>query len=146
MVKNIGSADRIIRLILGVILIALGIGSINPVLMIAGIFSVYEAVSSWCVFYAILGRNTCPLKKKKSTVHVVFLNGIIILLTAIVLNFIAQSVGIETWYGLLENAVVVSFFPALKALDLFASIFLFFLYPFLLGTTSFLFLKHSLKN
>jgi hypothetical protein len=66
MKKNIGTADRVFRLILALILfiITIFVSSIlfKAVFILLGIFCIYEALSSWCLFYKIIGRNTCPLK------------------------------------------------------------------------------------
>lgn len=66
MKKNIGTADRVFRLILA---LALFIAAIFIPLMIfklvfilLGIFCIYEAVFSWCLFYKMIGRNTCPIE------------------------------------------------------------------------------------
>jgi Protein of unknown function (DUF2892) len=33
--------------------------------LIAGLFTLFEALMSWCVLYQILGKSECPVKKKK---------------------------------------------------------------------------------
>jgi fatty acid desaturase len=68
MKKNMGSADRIIRLLVAAALAALfftntitgtwGIGA----LVVAGVFAVTSLVS-FCPIYALLGLNTCPAAK-----------------------------------------------------------------------------------
>lgn len=66
--KNIGTADRLARLIIGLVLTAGGgfLFTISPVLgvitMLGGLFCVYEAAVGWCALYALLGKNTCPIK------------------------------------------------------------------------------------
>lgn len=68
MKKNMGSADRIIRFILAVVVAVLYFtnvitGTLGIVLMvIAGIF-VLTSFISFCPLYAIVGLNTCPSKK-----------------------------------------------------------------------------------
>lgn len=67
MKKNIGTADRLVRLFFGVILVAAGLMlSLSPIyrifLVALGAFSVFQAVVGWCALYALLGKNTCPLK------------------------------------------------------------------------------------
>lgn len=64
MKKNIGTTDRIIRLILALIIFTFAFLNKNWILAIAGLFVLYEALSSWCVLYAIIGRNTCPVNKR----------------------------------------------------------------------------------
>lgn len=69
MKKNMGSADRIIRFILAAVVAALYFtnvitGTLAIVLMvIAGIF-VLTSFISFCPLYALVGLNTCPVKKK----------------------------------------------------------------------------------
>jgi hypothetical protein len=29
------------------------------------LFTFYEALNSWCIFYQFIGRNTCPIKTKE---------------------------------------------------------------------------------
>lgn len=60
--RNIGTADRLVRLALGVSLFALAIFTTwSPWLLFFSGFCLFEAVFSWCGIYAALGRNTCPL-------------------------------------------------------------------------------------
>ena len=60
---NVGGIDKILRIIVGIVLIslaALGIvgawGWIGVVPLLTGLFS-------WCPLYPLLGINTCPMKK-----------------------------------------------------------------------------------
>lgn len=67
MKKNIGTTDRIVRLILGMLLISsvfIVSGGIwlKIALGVFGLFVIAEAVSGWCVLYKLLGRNTCPVE------------------------------------------------------------------------------------
>lgn len=59
--KNINTSGRIIRGILGLLLLGAALYFTNPLLALAGIFSLFEAGSSWCVVNQLLGRNECPL-------------------------------------------------------------------------------------
>ncbi|MEI6480038.1 MAG: DUF2892 domain-containing protein [bacterium] len=66
MKKNIGTKDRVFRLLLG-ILALIAVFFINNiymqiVLIALGIFSIYESLVSWCAFYTFIGKNTCPLE------------------------------------------------------------------------------------
>jgi hypothetical protein len=69
MKKNMGSADRIIRLIIAAVVGVLyftGIisGTIGIVLLVlAGVF-VLTSLISFCPIYAPFGIKTCPLKEK----------------------------------------------------------------------------------
>ena len=127
MKPNIGTNDRIARLIIGVVLISLAVIYKSTFMALGGLFSIYEAVSSWCVFYQILGRNTCPIKNPKSAFEwkETLVAGLRILLSAIVLNIFAKFVGLSSWYDFLNS-------PG-KVLSLDNYIFLFLVYPFILG-------------
>lgn len=60
--KNIGIRDRIIRLTIAVSLLLLAITtSWNPILLFISGFAFFEAIFSWCGFYAALGKNSCPI-------------------------------------------------------------------------------------
>lgn len=62
MKKNVGGIDRGIRIVLGIIIIALGVylknwlGIIGVILLLTGLFS-------YCGLYQLLGINTCKIKK-----------------------------------------------------------------------------------
>ncbi|MEI8103846.1 MAG: DUF2892 domain-containing protein [Candidatus Moraniibacteriota bacterium] len=62
MKKNIGTMDRVIRLVLAVVLFGLAWKFSNWVLLLAGVFCLYEALASWCALYALIGRNSCPIR------------------------------------------------------------------------------------
>jgi len=60
--KNIGKKDRIIRVVIGVALLVIAITTTwSPWLLFFSGFAFFEAISSWCGFYAALGKNTCPI-------------------------------------------------------------------------------------
>ena len=66
MKKNIGTKDRAVRFILGLLaLIAILFVSgllFKIILGVFGIFCIGEALISRCALYAILGKNTCPIE------------------------------------------------------------------------------------
>ena len=68
MKKNMGSADRIIRILIAVVIAVLYYtgaisGTVGLVLLIlAGVF-VLTSLVSFCPLYAPFGINTCPAKK-----------------------------------------------------------------------------------
>lgn len=70
MKKNMGTADKIIRVMIAVIVAALYFtktisGTLGIVLMIlAGIF-VLTSLISFCPLYTLLGINTCKISKKE---------------------------------------------------------------------------------
>lgn len=68
MKKNVGNADRIIRVILAAVFAVLyftGIlpGTVGLVLVALGGIFVLTSLISFCPIYAIVGLNTCPAKK-----------------------------------------------------------------------------------
>jgi len=70
MKKNMGSADRIIRIIIAVIVgVLFYTGTITGVLgivllVLAGIFLITGFIS-FCPLYTIFGLRSCPIDKKK---------------------------------------------------------------------------------
>lgn len=65
MKKNLGTIDRVLRLVLAIIIgVAIFLtDSIIIQIFLAGLslFILYEALASWCLLYALIGRNTCPI-------------------------------------------------------------------------------------
>jgi len=62
MTKNIGAADRWVRASIGVGLFLWAVFTTwNPILLFFSGFCFFEALFSWCGFYSLLGKNTCPL-------------------------------------------------------------------------------------
>jgi len=60
--QNIGSKDRFIRFSIAVVLFVWAITtSWSPWLLFFSGFALFEAIFSWCGFYAALGKNTCPI-------------------------------------------------------------------------------------
>jgi hypothetical protein len=70
MKKNMGSADRIIRVLAAVVLIALYFGNVVTgtlgivLLVVAGVF-IATSLVSFCPLYLPLGLNTCSTEEKK---------------------------------------------------------------------------------
>ncbi len=63
MTKNVGGIDRIIRIAVGIALIAAAaMGSIGLWGYI-GVVPLLTGLMGWCPPYAILGFNTCSVKK-----------------------------------------------------------------------------------
>ena len=61
--KNIGKPDRLLRAVIGVVLLLWAITtSWSPILIFFSGFAIFEAIFSWCGFYAALGKNTCPVE------------------------------------------------------------------------------------
>lgn len=62
MKKNIGKPDRLLRLIVGIILLGCAYWKMSWILLILALFTLFEALMSWCILYQILGKNSCPRK------------------------------------------------------------------------------------
>jgi hypothetical protein len=65
---NEGSADRVIRVVLGIVLLALYFmgtvtGTLGWVALVVGIIALATGVVGFCPLYAVLGLSTCPVKK-----------------------------------------------------------------------------------
>lgn len=66
---NVGTIDRIARIIVGLALLAfalgfIGKGSPHAWLGWIGIVPILTAVFSTCPLYSILGMSTCPMEKR----------------------------------------------------------------------------------
>jgi hypothetical protein len=66
MKKNVGGIDRLLRIVVGLVLVALAAtgqvgawGWLGLILLATGLFS-------FCGAYTLLGLNTCPLKPEDS--------------------------------------------------------------------------------
>jgi hypothetical protein len=59
--------------------------------------------------------------------------GYTILIGAIILNILATALGVMTWYGFLESASAHGFFGAIRQAGFISVVYLFGLYPLLLG-------------
>ena len=63
MEKNVGSIDRIARIVLGLVLISLVfVGPQTPWGWI-GVIPIATALIGWCPAYRLLGIRTCPVEK-----------------------------------------------------------------------------------
>ena len=61
--KNIGKSDRWMRTLLGIALLVWAVlTNWSPVLIAASGFCFFEAMFSWCGFYAAIGKTTCPIE------------------------------------------------------------------------------------
>jgi hypothetical protein len=62
MTKNVGGIDKIIRIVLGLALIAATLMGALPVWGWIGIVPLATGLMGWCPPYAILGFSTCKTK------------------------------------------------------------------------------------
>lgn len=65
MSTNEGGADRIIRIVLGIALLAFAFMSASPYAWLGyiGIVPLLTGAIGWCPLYTMLGIRTCPMKQ-----------------------------------------------------------------------------------
>lgn len=68
MKQNMGSADKVIRIILAIVFGVLFFtgtvtGTFGIVLVVLGVVFLVTSLVSFCPLYAVLGMNTCGVKK-----------------------------------------------------------------------------------
>ena len=63
MTRNEGNLDRILRLVLGIILLSLVFVGPKTMWGLIGIIPLATAFIGWCPLYAIFGISTCPMSK-----------------------------------------------------------------------------------
>jgi hypothetical protein len=61
---NLGRTDRIIRLILGTVIIGLGMFLQSPIGVI-GVIPVFTALIGWCPSYVPFGISTCREEERR---------------------------------------------------------------------------------
>lgn len=67
--KNMGKYDKVIRIIIAIVSLALYFGNIiigtwGIVLLIVAALMVFTSLSGFCPIYAIFGYSSCPVKEK----------------------------------------------------------------------------------
>ncbi len=63
MKANVGAIDRILRVVLGLVLIALTLTGTIGVWGWIGVVPLATAAFGFCPLYTVLGFSTCPMKK-----------------------------------------------------------------------------------
>ncbi|MBI2286196.1 MAG: hypothetical protein A2W81_01150 [Betaproteobacteria bacterium RIFCSPLOWO2_12_61_14] len=63
MKTNVGNIDRILRIVAGLVLIALAATGIIGIWGWIGIVPLLTGIFRFCPAYALLGMSTCPMKK-----------------------------------------------------------------------------------
>jgi len=63
MTSNVGGIDRIVRIVLGLVLIGLTVTGTVGVWGWLGVVPLATGAIGWCPPYAIFGFNTCSVKK-----------------------------------------------------------------------------------
>lgn len=62
MTKNVHPVERVVRVVVGLILVSLAfIGPANPWFLL-GLIPISTGLMGWCPPYTLLGINTCPRK------------------------------------------------------------------------------------
>lgn len=64
MKQNVGTTDRIIRLILGLIIILVGV-ILNSWWGLVGVVLFFTGLVGWCALYLPFGINTCKIKQRE---------------------------------------------------------------------------------
>lgn len=64
MKPNVGGIDKILRIVVGLVLIVWAVAFGGPLWAWIGIVPLATGLIGWCPFYPLLGINTCPLKKQ----------------------------------------------------------------------------------
>lgn len=65
MTKNVGTVDRIARIVIGIVLIALVFVGPKSAWGWIGVVPILSAVIGWCPCYSIFGIRTCPAAKRE---------------------------------------------------------------------------------
>jgi membrane protein implicated in regulation of membrane protease activity len=60
---NVGGIDKILRIVAGLVLIALAILGIGAPWTWIGVVPLATGLMGWCPAYSIFGVNSCPMKK-----------------------------------------------------------------------------------
>lgn len=64
MTRNLGGIDKALRLVAGIVLLALGAFGPLGWWGLLGLVPLGTALVSYCPLYALLGLNTCPLGRR----------------------------------------------------------------------------------
>lgn len=62
MTRNVGSIDRVLRIVVGLALIASAAGGWFSPWGYIGVVPLLTAIFGFCPAYTLLGLNTCPVK------------------------------------------------------------------------------------
>lgn len=64
MKKNIGNIERMLRIVVGLVLIGLAATGTVGLWGWIGLLPLVTGLMGWCPPYALLGWNTCPMKDR----------------------------------------------------------------------------------
>ena len=62
--KNINTTGRILRFVIGVLLLVFAYLKMSWILLFFALFVFFEVLMSWCILYQILGKSSCSIRKK----------------------------------------------------------------------------------
>lgn len=65
MKANVGSMDRILRIVAGLVLIGLTLANIIGVWGWIGVVPLVTGLFKFCPLYSVLGMSTCPMEARK---------------------------------------------------------------------------------
>ncbi len=63
MKSNVGSIDRVLRIIVGAALVVLAATGTVGAWGYVGLLPLLTGLMGWCGLYTLLGKSTCPMKK-----------------------------------------------------------------------------------
>ena len=63
MKANVGGIDRILRIVVGIVLISLAATGTVGLWGWIGVVPLLTGLIRWCPLYPLLGMNSCPMKK-----------------------------------------------------------------------------------
>lgn len=63
--KNIDTRGRLLRTGIAVLLLLYAWWANSWIALAFSLFTFFEAWASWCIFYQIIGKNSCPIDKNK---------------------------------------------------------------------------------
>ncbi|MCK2089568.1 DUF2892 domain-containing protein [Thauera aromatica] len=63
MKTNVGGIDKIVRIVIGIALVAWALFG-GPVWAWIGVIPLATGLMGWCPAYGLFGMSTCPLQKK----------------------------------------------------------------------------------
>ena len=63
MKSNVGGIDRVLRIVVGLVLIALAATGTVGAWGYVGAVPLLTGLLGWCGLYTLFGKSTCPMKK-----------------------------------------------------------------------------------